>query len=103
MDVSPIRHRVAFLMAWIPAMAFTWYCLRCIGDGISEGFTWMGITKTGAAGFLAVTAWLNVCFRWWRPMGKARPGYCLKCDYDLTGNISGTCPECGRSIDLRDR
>jgi len=21
---------------------------------------------------------------------------CLKCDYDLTGNISGRCPECGR-------
>lgn len=21
--------------------------------------------------------------------------YCVKCDYDLTGNISGRCPECG--------
>lgn len=25
---------------------------------------------------------------------------CLACGYDLTGNESGTCPECGRSIPL---
>jgi hypothetical protein len=25
-------------------------------------------------------------------------GYCLKCDYNLTGNISGVCPECGEKI-----
>jgi hypothetical protein len=23
------------------------------------------------------------------------PGHCRRCGYDLTGNISGTCPECG--------
>ena len=26
------------------------------------------------------------------------PGSCPKCDYDLTGNISGVCPECGTNI-----
>ncbi|UCD28483.1 MAG: hypothetical protein JSV03_15595 [Planctomycetota bacterium] len=25
-------------------------------------------------------------------------GFCEKCSYDLTGNISGTCPECGEKI-----
>jgi hypothetical protein len=25
----------------------------------------------------------------------ARAGHCRKCDYDLTGNESGQCPECG--------
>lgn len=25
-------------------------------------------------------------------------GGCTNCGYDLTGNISGTCPECGRAI-----
>ncbi len=24
------------------------------------------------------------------------PGLCFKCGYDLTGNVSGVCPECGR-------
>lgn len=27
-----------------------------------------------------------------------RPGCCSKCGYDLTGNVSGRCPECGERI-----
>lgn len=26
---------------------------------------------------------------------RRKKGHCLKCGYDLTGNISGVCPECG--------
>jgi len=26
------------------------------------------------------------------------PGYCPTCRYDLTGNISGVCPECGSGV-----
>lgn len=26
------------------------------------------------------------------------PGHCTQCGYDLTGNESGVCPECGRPI-----
>ncbi|MDB5330373.1 MAG: hypothetical protein JWP03_1524 [Phycisphaerales bacterium] len=25
-------------------------------------------------------------------------GLCLTCGYDLTGNVSGTCPECGEEV-----
>jgi hypothetical protein len=28
--------------------------------------------------------------------GKASVGICVECGYDLTGNVSGRCPECGR-------
>jgi hypothetical protein len=24
-----------------------------------------------------------------------KPEACVKCEYNLTGNVSGTCPECG--------
>ena len=27
---------------------------------------------------------------------RRRPGHCPRCGYDLTGNVSGVCPECGR-------
>jgi len=29
---------------------------------------------------------------------RPRKGYCAACDYDLTGNVSGRCPECGTPI-----
>jgi len=28
------------------------------------------------------------------------PGRCLTCDYDLTGNVSGRCPECGEPVTI---
>ena len=33
----------------------------------------------------------------WRSM-KRDQRYCEKCEYDLTGNESGFCPECGMAI-----
>ena len=34
-------------------------------------------------------------------MKKRRPpaGVCAKCSYDLTGNMSGVCPECGTAAE----
>lgn len=29
---------------------------------------------------------------------KHPPGHCRSCGYDLTGNVSGVCPECGSQI-----
>lgn len=31
---------------------------------------------------------------------RRRRGRCLKCGYDLTGNVSGVCPECGKRTPL---
>jgi hypothetical protein len=30
-----------------------------------------------------------------RPRLRFPPGHCQRCGYDLTGNVSGRCPECG--------
>ncbi|NLE59111.1 MAG: hypothetical protein GX616_12175 [Planctomycetes bacterium] len=32
------------------------------------------------------------------PPPAIKPGCCAKCGYDLTGNVSGVCPECGEKI-----
>lgn len=44
---------------------------------------------------LAVLPWCmkRVRRRLWPP-----PGVCARCGYDLTGNVSGRCPECGTPI-----
>ena len=33
---------------------------------------------------------------WWATP-KPVPGHCRSCGYDLTGNVSGVCPECGEA------
>ena len=33
-----------------------------------------------------------------RQRRRRRPGLCAKCSYDLTGNVSGVCPECGSKV-----
>jgi hypothetical protein len=30
---------------------------------------------------------------------EAKRGCCIRCGYDLTGNVSGRCPECGNAVD----
>ena len=32
---------------------------------------------------------------WWLDRRRIPSGYCQTCGYDLTGNVSGICPECG--------
>ncbi len=34
-------------------------------------------------------------YLWWRDRRRIPPGHCQKCGYNLTGNVSGVCPECG--------
>lgn len=34
---------------------------------------------------------------------RRRSGRCAKCDYDLTGNTSGICPECGLAAEMAIR
>ena len=47
---------------------------------------------------------MSVCtvafaFIGWRFAGRKRPvGLCLRCGYNLTGNLTGVCPECGSPI-----
>ncbi|MDM8005534.1 MAG: hypothetical protein QUV05_05210 [Phycisphaerae bacterium] len=35
---------------------------------------------------------------WWRDRRRIPLGHCPKCGYNLTGNVSGVCPECGEAI-----
>ena len=35
---------------------------------------------------------------WRRERKRPRPGHCRSCGYNLTGNVSGVCPECGEKV-----
>ncbi len=50
--------------------------------------------------FLLLATYPTVAFirgplRLWR---RRNTGHCLRCGYDLTGNESGVCPECGTEV-----
>ena len=56
-------------------------------------------------GILYVPVWLLVVATGfptailWRRKRRPKAGFCKTCKYDLTGNISGTCPECGTAVE----
>jgi len=39
-----------------------------------------------------------VWYRWYTGPSHFQGGGCRQCGYDLTGNLSGRCPECGTPI-----
>ncbi len=54
---------------------------------------------------VAVPFWLPfaVCagptaYLWWRRGRRIPPGHCRNCGYNLTGNVSGRCSECGTPV-----
>ena len=46
-----------------------------------------------------IVALLPAACLWWTDRRRPLPGHC-PCGYDLTGNESGTCPECGIEVEL---
>ncbi len=50
----------------------------------------------GIVGFYTV---IGVCIHALLRPRVPSPGYCVNCEYNLTGNESGVCPECGAEIE----
>lgn len=55
---------------------------------------WLPLTL--ASVLLAYGAWSGP----WRRRRRARSGLCVVCGYNLRGNLSGVCPECGTPFEL---
>ncbi|NOX57426.1 MAG: hypothetical protein GXP29_01025 [Planctomycetes bacterium] len=67
---------------------------ECVAQGKFDAIwipMWMFLLPTALA-----TAWF-----WWSDR-RYRSG-CVDCGYNLTGNVSGACPECGTPIDQKQR
>jgi len=59
-------------------------------DGARKGLTISAILTAAGVVLFFVAKALNPRLR-----TPATPGQCFKCGYNLTGNVSGVCPECG--------
>jgi hypothetical protein len=60
----------------------------------SEG-AWSALETGYWAVFLLFA--VPTAYLWWRDRRRPR-GHCAECGYDLTGNVSGVCPECGERV-----
>lgn len=79
---APLRHRLVIAFGFRP----DWMV-----DDIAFFPLWV-------PAFLFLVAGAVLLIRSARP----GPGHCPSCSYDLTGNVSGICSECGRKLDSRE-
>ncbi len=74
-------------------------CLGLVGCGVAQRFAFdsaFGPLRGPDVLFWAVLFFLGVPNLYL--LRPPRKGHCSVCDYDLTGNVSGRCPECGTPI-----
>ena len=82
---------------------------------LSPSGAWLGVGVTPSSKFPNVTG-ITIQIRWWvgivvfgllpvvwvithlRRWALPEKGYCISCGYNLAGNLSGICPECGEPI-----
>jgi hypothetical protein len=105
----PLRQRL--LTAATGVVVAATVVLACAFHGMdAEPVLVIAAALVFLAAVIGVLAWdVWEPWRWWlwhRRTGRwlARrdalrsQGHCPECAYDLTGNVSGTCPECGAAI-----
>jgi hypothetical protein len=56
---------------------------------------WVYAGMTSLLAAIATYGLIAPLCRWWR---RSLHGCCRKCGYELTGNLSGVCPECGTAV-----
>jgi len=84
----------------VPGLLVAVFCRTFGVDGLVRGRElafWL-VHSTSTAGLWGGVGWLIG----WAIDGirrrRAPPDACRKCGYNLTGNVSGICPECGTPI-----
>lgn len=78
---------VAYIRIWWPVVGLDPVALSGLAIGVALPLLSSAI---GAAGLVFLSARIDRALR-------PEP-HCRKCGYNLTGNVSGACPECGQAI-----
>ncbi len=93
---------VAIAIAMIPTLCGWYGATPALGV---PWWTWLYCTTSLAYG-LATAGLFAVLYWYWRPVANrtavadigGHAAVCRQCGYDLTGNVSGICPECGTPL-----
>ena len=84
-----------------------WYGVRNLMEVLKQKGAWLPDSGqipgtayrdvTVPLGPLFLLALIPTAYLWYKDR-REPPGHCRTCGYDLTGNVSGVCPECGEGI-----
>jgi hypothetical protein len=101
-------HPLLWLVVLATVGAYTtWTAVESVGLAVSVArtngwaagawmFVWTAIYAGAGPALLYYAARVaRLCWRMYAPTAPFPPGHCRRCGYNLTGNVSGACPECG--------
>jgi hypothetical protein len=77
-----------------PTWQCDWHSAWGTGKSGAFSYSWMNIPL----GMPLLLVGIPTMLVFWRDRRRIPPGHCQACGYDLTGNTSGVCPECGVQI-----
>jgi hypothetical protein len=90
-----------FFLLWASRRPSDGQLIGFVIPSSTAGFTLLKFPDQGGWGLILplwivlLTVALPISFLFWRDRRRIPPHCCQSCGYDLTGNTSGTCPECG--------
>ena len=102
LPLTRVAHPADGLVIWLTNEAVFWLALLVVMAG--------SLLLASLAVAIAIIALAAVLLRLWFPrrcpycgqwqrakaMRRQKRGECVRCGYDLIGNVSGRCPECGQ-------
>lgn len=93
----------ALFAAWVGyVFFFASYLLVFLVIRIDAGEDVAAYVALGIAALIScLVGWVVYPAARWRRPDEVDRLRCNSCGYNLTGNVSGVCPECGRAIDER--
>lgn len=94
--------RAAVGLGWVTVPEENWFEYLQWENIQRPPIIWLGANMTVTGVWLTVPVWLMgavlaAAVPWFLSKRVLRPGYCI-CGYNLTGNMSNICPECGRGL-----
>lgn len=89
--------------AWMWPTGPAWAAAANRNDPDATALNRIGLTLPGIDCYaVEVPLWSLLLFfgaaTWLLRSKRIAPGHCTRCGYDLTGNVSGRCPECGSAV-----
>lgn len=76
-----------------------WYQIVYLGSGSAAHRFWRFSLPLWTLVVLGLVPVLSIALtRTWQRLRRVEPNSCRRCGYNLTGNVSGVCSECGTAI-----